>query len=238
MDESLSKRLPDRIRKRLAEDEADAEALIANATALLTTPFPPRMAFSYQGMAFGGDLMSDFERAQSVSFVTRYEHLPADVKIHLGEKNGVWSINNFWVLRHVLNDFRPIIQNQGDAVYYQTVHNQWYQMLTRADPAEGMTIRVIGENEQDATPDFCKRLGENNRAIRHLVNALDFDYLYNGFLQHSDMRFSKRFFDDFISGELNYVLCKHVRPLGTITHLLSPYHRLMRTLTFPHLGNL
>jgi hypothetical protein len=71
-----------------------------------------------------------------------------------------------------------------------------------------------------------------------LLESLECDYLYNGILQHSDVRYAERFFKDFISGEINYLLWKHVHALDVIREMLEPYHRLVSTITFPKLGPL
>jgi hypothetical protein len=91
---------------------------------------------------------------------------------------------------------------------------------------------------KDVTEVYANWLGERNQAIRHLLAAFDYDYLYNGSLQHSDQKSSERLMQDYISGEINYLLWKHVRPLGTLKGLLRPYYMLMRSLTFPNLGPL
>jgi len=121
---------------------------MAKAKSEFKTEIPRRVAFSMTSASTSGDLLTEYERALSVSFVTRYDHLPDDLTVHLVEHNGQWQINNFWELRHVLNDFRPIIQNQRDAVYYARVHSIWCRMLLRTDPTEGMVVRVFGRHGQ------------------------------------------------------------------------------------------
>jgi hypothetical protein len=81
-------------------------------------------------------------------------------------------------------------------------------------------------------------LDQSNKAITSVLKSLDFSYLYNGILQHSGPRYSKRYVLDYTSGEFNYVLCKHVAVLKFIAHLLAPYHQLISVLTFPRMGRL
>lgn len=231
-------RLPARIRERFEQVTEDVDKVLAEAQALVQTDSPTVFSVKYHSAILDQDMLSDYERAQSVSFVTRYEHLPSEFTAVLAQVDGVWVIRDLWTLRHIINDFRPIIYNQQDAVHYQNIHNQWYRMLTRSDPSQGMTIRLFDGDRVDVTATFAKMLGERNKAIRHLVEAFEFDYLYNGFLQHSDKRFTSRYLTDYVSGELNYLLWKHVRPLNSIYIMLEPYHMLMRSLTFPKFGNL
>jgi hypothetical protein len=231
-------RLPTHVQNRLGDLDREVQDIITNAQRNFVTEIPRRLAFNMTSALGCGDLMTPYERAQSVSFVTRYEHLADNVQVHLVETDGSWRIGNLWVLRHVLNDFRPIIQNQRDSVYYARVHSTWFQMLRRSDPSQGLVVRVIADNGDDVTGPYSKWLNENKRAISAVLNGLEFGYLYNGILQHSDADLSTRFLTDYVSGDLNYLLWKHIRVLGFIRSLLGPYHLLMSVLTFPSLGGL
>jgi hypothetical protein len=185
--------LPPHIQKRLDNLDQEIAAILLSAERHFETSVPRRIAIDFKSLAKDGDLMTEFERAQSVSFVTRYDHLPDDMKVHVIEQDGKWYIDNSWVLRHLLNDFRPLIQNQRDAVYYTRVHSVWYRMLQRTDPNEGMLVRALSENGLDITLTYSRWLVENKRAITTVLSKLDFGYLYNGILQHSDAAYSKRF---------------------------------------------
>src|SRR5439155_514923 len=83
---------------------------------------------------------------------------------------------------------------------------------------------------------FSKWISERNRAITAVLRSLECDYLYNGILQHSDVRFAERFLKDYVSGELNYFLWKHMHAFDMLREMLEPYHRLLSILTFPKLG--
>src|SRR5437762_2176437 len=116
--------LPERIVRRLRDLEEEVDGVAARVEASLTTTLPVPLSFRFQHAAIG-DVLTAEERAQSVSFVTRYENLPLHGTVEVTEKDGRWYITNMPLLRYVLNDYRPLIQNKGDAVYYQTVHNTW-----------------------------------------------------------------------------------------------------------------
>jgi len=228
--------LPEPLRARLAAVDAEVNEIIERFTADLKTALPPvSLQFKYSAE---GDLLSVEERAQSVSFVARYEQIPVTINAQLVETAGAWHIENVATLGHVLSDFRPFIQNKRDSVHFQNMHNVWYRMLLRQDAGEGMVIRAWDAQQNDITPLFRAWVGERNRAMKHLLGALEYDYLFNGVLQHSDARYADRFWSDYTSGELNYVLWKHVRPLGLIKDLLLPYYTMARALTFPSRGPL
>ncbi len=182
--------------------------------------------------------MTPYERAQSVSFITRYEHLPREYPVCVIRDGEDWRIGNLDFLRHVLNDFRPLVQNQDDSVHYRKIHAVWRGMLKREDPADGMTIRVRCSNGSDVTADYISYLDQHIGAISLVVRAMDFSYLYNGLLQHSDPGYSQQLLTDYVSGEINYLLWKHALVLSFVREMLGPYYQVARVLTFPRLGPL
>jgi hypothetical protein len=230
--------LPESVQQRVKTMQDELNTTIAKATSVLETQLPGPVAFSIKTSPTA-DFFTEWERAQCISFVARYQHLPRECVASIVKINDQYYINNFDFLRHTLNDYRPIIQNQDDAVYYKKVHNVWWAMLARTDENTGTTVRAIaGENKTDVTPVFMNWLGERNKAIGVMLKEMKFDYLYNGILQHSDMKFTMQFLDDYTSGSLNYVLWKHAHALGLIRRMLEPYYLLANTLNFPKLGSL
>jgi hypothetical protein len=235
-------RIPEQVRERLRVLRAEADAICDAALQNIVTEIPRRISFKVSGVSgdrWGGDLMSAEERAQAVSFVIRYEHLPNDVKVIIGPVGNEWHIKNLWELRHTLNDFRPIIQNQNDSTFYTNVNATIQKRLRRSDPAEGLLLQVFeGDSENEVTLAYAAHIAEHTRAIVAILNALEYGYLYNGILQHSDADYSKRFLRDYTSGEFNYILWKHVIVLGQIQYWLRHYHAVLKILNFPSLGSL
>lgn len=229
--------LPERIRTRLASLQQEINGIVSAARALLQTTLPNPISFQFQNSA-PRDVLTDYERAQAISFVTRFEHLPEECTVHIAEAGGNHYIENISDLRHALNEYRPIICNESDSVHYQKVHATWYRMLVLDDPREGTTIRVRDLEQNDVTPIFTRWLSERNSAITLAMRPLDYDYLYNGILQHSDARFSRRFVEDYTSGELNYILWKHVLVLGFIRQMLAAYTQLISFMARPIPGSL
>ena len=229
--------LPDRIQKKLQTLASEVDQIVAASSSLLTMQPPGRVALEFKA-SVPRDILTDYERAQSVSFVARFNELPADYPVEIVQHEGKFYVGNLLVLRHTLNDFRALLVNQKDSIHYQKVHNVWYGMLVRSDPTKGLTIRAIAEDNRDLTLEFASWLGQHNQAIKRVLSSLELDYLYNGVLQHSDQRFSARFLQDYTSGEINYLLWKHARILGFVRELLRPYYRVMSHLTFPSLGAL
>lgn len=234
---SQSAKLPERIQNRLQILQREIDQIICGAEELLKTQLPNPIQFQFENSA-PRDVLTDYERAQSISFLTRFDHLPLDYTVKIVKRDGVCFIANMDFLRHALNEFRPLIQNERDSVYYQRIHAVWYAMLTLDDPKEGTTIRVFGKAKNDVTPIFTRWLSERNKAISYVLRPLDYKYLYNGILQHSDASFSQRFLQDYTSGEIHYVLWKHVHFLQFIRAMLGSYYQLLTFLTAPRLGPL
>jgi len=240
--ENIDPSLPAEVRTRLEQLRQEIDKILDAAMRHFATDIPNRIAFRLTGNSsanWGGDLMPQEERAQAISFVVRYEHLPIDVKVRLGKVDGEWHIRNLGELRHVLNDFRPIIQNQNDLTFYTNVNATVQKRLRRSDPAQGLRLQAFeGDSDKDVSAAFAQHLGESTKAIATLLGALEYDYLFNGVLQHSDPQYSTRFVRDYTTGEFNYILWKHVAVLGQIHYWLTPFYRVLRLLNFPSLGSL
>jgi hypothetical protein len=229
--------LPERIKNRMTRLKREVEQIIDGAFSILTTELPGPVQFEYVNAA-PRDVLTDDERAQSFSFVTRYDHLPGECRLTAIEHDGRWDIENIDYLRHALNEFRPLIQNQNDWVHYQKIHKVWCGMLKLEDSTRGTTIRVFDTTGTDVTENFIRWLGEANKAIRYVLGRLEYGYLYNGILQHSDSEYSARFVEDYTSGELNYILWKHALILDFIKDMLGRYYPVIKHLSYLRPGSL
>lgn len=227
--------IPERIKKRLESLKDEIDQIISAATALLKTPSPEKITFEFGNHA-PRDFLSDDERAQSIGFIKKYEDLPTDYTVQIIPQGEQFYIANMPYLRCVLNDFRPLIQNQKDSTHYQKIHNVWRAMLNRESAVDGTRIRVFDEKNTDITQLFIQLLSERNQAITFVKRPLDYEYLYNGMLQHCDTEYSQRFLKDYTSGEWNYIAWKHFQVLDFIREMLGPYYRLVSCITFPKLG--
>jgi hypothetical protein len=241
--EIIDEQVPEPIRARVRQLREEVDAINDAAMVNFATVMPKRLSFRLSGnssASWDGDLMPPEERAQAVSFVVRFEHLRDDLKVSIGpDAAGEWHIKNLWELRHMLNDVRPIIQNQNDSTFYTNVNSTIQKRLRRTDVTQGMRVQVFqGDTENEVTPAYATYLVENTKAIATILNRLEYGYLYNGVLQHSDAKHAKRLLKDYTSGELNYLLWKHVIVLGQIQYWLTPYYRVLSILNFPSLGSL
>ena len=213
----------------------DIHRILEVANSHLVTDITGEINFTFT-ISAPRDVLTDFERAQSVCFVSRYEALPVFKKISITEDNGRCHFGNIHDARHVLNEYRSIIQNKKDSIHYQKIHRFCREKLLNDDHSKDLSIVVNHKDRGDITLDFAKSLDEQAKAIKSIIRHCEFDYIYNGILQHSDHRYTKRFWDEYSSGEINYTFAKHALIAGNIKVLMEWHHRLFSVMTFPKLG--
>ena len=234
---NYSSELPDRIKEKLDLLHKGIKKIESHALGMIETTIDQPISLFIQNQTLT-DFLSDYERAQSISFVSRYENLPSLEPVKIIYHQGNYFIENMTSIRHILNEYRSVIHNISDSVYYQNVNNLCFKMLQEDDYRKGTTIKIKTEKKDDITEVFVKWLGEHNSAIKFVLKTLDLDYIYNGILQHSDPHYSKRFVEEYNSGEINYIFLKHVLLLDLIRDLLKPYYMIMVQFSFPKLGHL
>ncbi|EPM4287940.1 hypothetical protein ACTJ28_003703 [Vibrio alginolyticus] len=229
--------LPAEIQNKIELVHEQVNEIVAEAYSNIVTDISGEVRFKY-AVTTASDVLTDFERAQSVSFVTRYDALPMIETVSVEEFEGKLYFGNMGEARHVLNEFRSIIQNKKDSIHYQQVHRFCREKLINMDQSKGLSIKAEHIDGSDVTDSFVQLLNEHNKAIKSILKNCEFDYIYNGILQHSDHRFTKRFWSEYSSGELNYVFMKHTIITRHIHELLRWHYYLFSVLTFPKLGPL
>ena len=234
---SENAKLPDKINTRLKIVFEEIEDISNNADTFITSEIGKTFSFEYVHSS-PTPILSSYERAQQVSFVTSYEHLPELYELTFIEKEGKYWIENYHYLRHILNDYRTIIMNTKDSIYYKKIHSFCHLKLANVDSGKGLGIRVFNSNGEDVTALFNEKLDQNIKAISYVIKQCDYKYLYNGILQHSDSKYSERYLEDYYSGEINYILIKHAKLLHYIKDCLVWHYVILNQLTFPRLGSL
>jgi len=195
------------------------------------------ISFRYESSAPMPDLLTPFERAQSICFIARYECLPEMGTIGIIEKDERFYLSDMPFLRHFLNEYRLIVMNENDSVYYAQIHNLCSKMAN-TDPKKGLCLRVEHEKHGDITEQFIAILKGRKKSIKAIMDKSEFDYIYNGILQHSDHEHTKRFLEDLHSGRINYLFLKHAFFLEHIKESLFWHYKILHSLTFPKLGPL
>lgn len=230
-------KLPKDIIDKLDNMQKDAHKIIQEASSIQATKISQKVSFEYKHSA-PSDILTKLERAQHVCFITRYEHLPELNTLDIIEQNGKYFVRNIPFIRHVLNEYRSIISNERDSIYYNKIHKFCHLCLKNRDPRNGLSITAYDENQQDITDRFNVILGEKNKSIRLILSKGDFRYIYNGILQHSDHVYTERFWKEYYSGKLNYVFLKHAILLNYAKECLRWHYTVLHQLTFPKLGPL
>lgn len=184
------------------------------------------------------NILNDEDRYQQVCFITRFECLPDIGEIMIEEKSGNYYFANLDYLRHILNEYRLVLFNKGDSIYFRKLHKFCYCKLANNDPSKGLSIKAFDTDRNDRTNDFIKLLNQSTKAIEFVIKCSDLDYVYNGILQHTDTRHTKRYWKDYYSGEINYLFLKNATLVCGTKDLMNVYYKIMNTMTFPVLGSL
>ncbi|MDD3890502.1 MAG: hypothetical protein WC147_06015 [Syntrophomonas sp.] len=225
------------VQERLTANCAEINQIIKESIHLLETEFQGRASFRFAHSA-PGDILTTKERYQHICFVTKYESLPPFNGIKITKHKDKYYLGNLDYIRHILNEYRLVIQNKSDSIYYAKIHRFCRDKLMCKDPTKGLSISLLHETKGDISDVMVKMLDERNKAISLILRKLEFDYLYNGILQHSDIRYTKRFLTEYSNGELNYVFIKHVLLLDYIKDWLIWHYRIVNSMTFPKIGPL
>lgn len=228
--------IPVRIVARLNQIKDEASFLLEEATKIQITKLK-QIQFRYHQRA-EKPILSDYERAQSVCFIAKYDSLPEFDGVFITEDDGGYRFENLNFMRHILNEYRPIIQNQNDSIYFNHIHKFVREKLINDDPSLDLVLDVMDGDGNDVTGEFIKILDERIKSIRLILNKLEFKYIYNGILQHSDHEHTDRFWEEYYSGEINYIFLKHVTLLNPIKEMLYWHYRIINLHTFPKLGSL
>ena len=230
--------LPNRIREKITNICSEVDEIIGEAQNEIKTTLPKEISFNFVHSA-PTDVLSEFERAQSVCFIIKYENLTEYANnIDLIQQNENYYLANFKILGHILSEYRPIIQNESDSVYYKKIHSFSRSKLFNRDSSMGLVVTVNDDNRNDVTNAYINIIDERIKAIGLIHKKCEFDYVYNGILQHSDMSFSNRLWEEYANGTINYVFLKHTMVLKNIKEYLRFHYHLINVLTFPKLGPL
>ncbi len=227
--------LPEPARSRLLQTFDETQQILDKAGDILVTKLSGEMSFKYESSAPLPEMTQD-ERAQSICFVTRYKHLPTLKRLEIVEHKGKHHLGNVGFVRHVLNEYRSLVLNQNDSVYFAKIHSFCYRKLANKDSSKEMSVSVSHETDGDVTNTLLKMIGERNKAIKYILKNCEYDYIYNGILQHSEHKYAKRLIKEYHTGRLNHLFIKHAFLLGQIKELLWWHYYMLYNLTSPKLG--
>jgi hypothetical protein len=186
-------------------------------------------------------LMSTEEQAQSLAFIVRYEHLPELNSFVAGRnpRTGLYYLNEIDEIRAALNEYRTIFFNQKDGIYFGAITNLYQKSFCPEEPNKvPMVIQALTKEEEDLSHDYLKHLLSRKKAIRTAVKGSDFDFIYNGVLQHAAKEHSLQMVKQYTDGSLAYMLLKNLILAQGMKELLSEHYKVIRMLNFPRMGSL
>lgn len=231
----------DRIKAKFENIQKELTQVVDEARKLIKVQIDSRLRMSIRNAANNQDIITGDDRSRYTHFAAKYQELPEIITIDLIEKSGSYSVRNLDFAKHVLNEFRPIVWNKKDPIYYARLYESFDTKIILKDPTVGTVLSIMSNDNEDITESFNKYLENHRDAIAFILKnrKQDLDYLYNGVLQHSDKRFGARLGKDFYSGDLNYLLIKNALALGPVKKLLLPFYNVTKIL-FPNfqLGSL
>jgi hypothetical protein len=229
--------IPDKILNKLRKNENEAHSIIEEANKLIKDIDCSSISLKYKQSA-PLDVLTPLERAVSMVFMFRYDHLPEYNDFVVGEHRGKYYINEIDDIRAALNEYRTIFYNKKDSLYYGKISNIYREKLLNRDARKGLSISAIDNKENDITLEYIAYLDSTKKAIRYIIDASDFNYIFNGVLQHSDIKYSNKLINDYTDGNLNYILLKNLTLAKCIKLLFKEYARIIGGLSFPRMGSL
>jgi hypothetical protein len=230
-------KIPEEISIKLAENEAKAIAIIESGEKLLNNFSTESIDLTYT-ISAPTDVLTQEERAQSMVFVFRFDHLPEILEFTVAEHRGSYYINEIDAIRAALNEYRTIFYNQNDAIYYRKIGNLYRTKLVNRDPSKGLSITARNKEGTDVTSEYVSYLDSTQKAIKAIIKASDFDYIFNGVLQHSDKAHSRKMIEHYTNGSMNYILLKNLTLARSIKTLLFEYYKVVKAMHFPRMGGL
>ena len=207
-----SHKFPKSILEKFKNSALETQSLITtvekNYQKFLPGPFQIKIANSA-----ASPLLADTEEAAFHAFLAKFRSIPNFPGPVITQRENNFFLGNEDLAKHIITEFRPIIFNEKDPIYFGKIYNTIYKMLNRKSPVSGTKMTAFNERFEDITDLLKKELAVARKVIVSTVELLELDYLYNGVLQHSDPRFSKRYRQDFRSGNLQYLFLKHAQVL-------------------------
>lgn len=207
----------DFLKTRIADIVDELSQIVETSNKAYSTPALGQIHFHLENITPPDEMRSRVRRFL-LPFTIHREFTP---QIRRGYLNFLEFANAYDAVAS-LNLWRPIIYNQSDFVYYDKIHNYAYQLLTNRNEDAGPFVSVMQGKDRDVTEQWIEVLSVRRKQIKLVKSRLDFDFLYNGLLQHSDADFFSRY-DELNEGRISEILIKHTMALDYIVNCLRSY---------------
>ncbi len=141
-------------------------------------------------------------------------------------------------VRAALNEYRTIFFNKKDGIHYGSITNLYQRAFNRKHPHSSMKYEALSPDGTDQSVEYLTHLKSRKKAIQHAISKSDFNYIFNGVLQHSDGQYSMRMVKEYTDGSLSYILLKNLLIAQGIKDLLSEHYKVINVMNFPKMGSL
>ncbi len=224
---------------RLRDCEEEALKILNDANGLITD-FDPALVNLKVTSSSPLPLMPFELQAQSLTFIIRYDHLPEFNSFVAGRnpKTGLYYLIETDSIRAALNEYRTIFFNKQDGIYYGRITNVYQQAFVSEPVGASMRFEAIDADHVDHSDEFLEHLKSRKKAIQYTISHSDFDFIFNGVLQHSDGAYSMRMVKAYTDGSLAYTLLKNFILAQGMKGFLREHYRVINTLNFPSMGPL
>ena len=101
-----------------------------------------------------------------------------------------------------------------------------------------MRIEAVTRDDEDLSEEYLEHLISRKKAIRSAIAKSDFDYVFNGVLQHSDDKFAMQMVKEYTDGSLAYLLLKNLLIAQGLKEILSEHYKVINVMNFPKMGAL
>ena len=119
--------------------------------------------------------------------------------LHVGT-NKEWLEIDETIYPRLLNSIREIIFNQSESIFYTRILSMYKKALSGKDKDWQLeAFDMDGNNISNAVVRFYSR---EEKIFRTMIENGDFDFIYNGVLQHSDKKHRARYIGETESGEI------------------------------------
>ena len=129
----------------------------------------------------------------------------------------------------ILGEARMLLFNEQDNTYYEKIFNILSQMMLGTH-SSGTKITVLSNDNVDVTNDYLKELRIIRKEITRIIHKSDLDFIYNGYLFHSDPDFQDQYLKATQNKTLELIEFKNTVLVTHILKLLSYYTYPLRLL--------
>lgn len=216
----------ERITARFVNIQREVQELVDSSRLGVADTLPSYYIIQFENASPQSEFQP-YELAQSLCFCAKYLSLPTTGDLQIHQSEGHYYLSNPGQIRNLLNEYRSVIQNKKDSTHYLKIHQLCRRKL-RSSSTDGLRISIISERGEDLTPALLDLLSQKVTAIGKVLSSSEFNYIYDGILQHSNHAYTDRYIAEFLSGDLNYTFARHAMICSYVKTELELHFKLLQ----------